>query len=67
MSVQRIASMSTFFKALQCRLWGWMTSKEAQSRIEYGRVLVPIAILGLLALWLAGTVAAELNIVAHSI
>jgi hypothetical protein len=43
-----------------------MTSRDNPG-IENLRILVPLAILLILAVWLVGTVSAELHTVAHSL
>jgi hypothetical protein len=59
--------MSTFLKVMRCRIWSRIASKPGQGLIESARILMPIAIFGLLALWLFGTVAGNLSTVARLI
>jgi len=51
---------------MKYRIWAWMTSKEGTG-IENLRILVPLAILLILAVWFVGTVAGELHTVARSL
>ncbi len=59
--------MSRFLKTAGYRVWVRMTSKDSQGLIEFARILMPIALLGILALWLFGTVMGELSTVARSL
>jgi hypothetical protein len=51
---------------MKYRIWTWMTSRE-NSGIENLRILVPLAILLVLAVWLVGTIETELHTVARSL
>jgi hypothetical protein len=48
------------------RIWTWMTSREGPG-LENLRILLPLAILLILAVWFVGTVAGDLQTVAHSL
>jgi len=51
---------------MKYRIWAWMTSRDGPG-IENLRILVPLAILLILAVWLVGTVESELHTVARSL
>ena len=51
---------------MKSRVWAWMTSRDGVG-IENLRILVPLAILLILAVWLAGTIQADLHTVARSL
>ncbi len=48
------------------RIWSWMTSKDSPG-IEHLRILVPLAILLILAVWFVGTVTSDVHTVARSL
>ena len=48
------------------RIWSWLTSKDSPG-IENLRILVPLAILLILAVWFVGTVATAVHTVARSL
>jgi hypothetical protein len=47
-------------------LWSWMNSRQGTG-IENLRILVPLAILLILAVWLAGTVEVDLHTAARAL
>jgi hypothetical protein len=51
---------------MKYRIWAWMTSRDGLG-IENLRILVPLAILLILAVWWAGTVESDLHRVALSL
>jgi hypothetical protein len=51
---------------MKYRIWAWMTSRDGLG-IENLRILVPLAILLILAVWLAGTIETDLHSVARSL
>ncbi|HUY59778.1 MAG TPA: hypothetical protein VMV16_08725 [Solirubrobacteraceae bacterium] len=51
---------------MRYRVWAWMTSRDGAG-IENLRILVPLAIFLILAVWFVGTVAGELHTIARSL
>ena len=53
--------------SLFTRLLAWMCSYESHARTEYARILLPLAILAIIALWLVGRVTGDIQAIALSL